>query len=69
MALQSEFKFNDMMSNESSIFKQTIGGSLSKRNRLLNFEIYVDENIGTQIIEISDKKQIGEAVERFAIKH
>jgi len=36
---------------------------------VIKFEIYVDSTIGTQIIEICDKKQISENVETFALKY
>lgn len=35
---------------------------------VIKFEIYVDEVIGTQVIEICDKAQISENVETFALK-
>lgn len=36
--------------------------------KIIKFEIHVDQNIGTQEIEIFDKKLISENVDRFALK-
>ena len=36
--------------------------------KVLTFEIYVDPQIGTQSIEVYDRKDISNAVETFALK-
>jgi hypothetical protein len=75
--LQSE-AFN--LSDTSSIFKNNISDSLSRiasqhektfkaPHQIIKFEIYVDYVMGTQIIEICDRKQISETVETFALKY
>jgi hypothetical protein len=38
-------------------------------HKIIKFEIYVDNMIGTQVIEIRDKKDIGQAVDTFALKY
>lgn len=67
--------------SENSIFKQTSQQELpsehsrlqqflvSKPQKIVKFEIYVDSTVGTQVIEICDKKLISETVESFCMKH
>lgn len=42
--------------------------TFSSPHKIIKFEIYIDEVIGTQVIEICDKAQISENVETFALK-
>ena len=34
----------------------------------IQFDIYVDEVVGTQSIEITDKRHISDAIQRFTLK-
>ena len=60
--------YNEIPSQESAALSSS-NESASKTKEVIKFEIFVDESVGTQIIEIHDKKQISENVERFALKY
>ena len=51
------------MSSSTSILK------LITPKKLVQFDIYVDPSVGTQTIQVYDKKQISNAVELFALKY
>ena len=59
--------YNEIPSQESAL--SSSNESAAKTKEVIKFEIFVDESVGTQIIEIHDKKQISENVERFALKY
>ena len=61
----SEVKSRTQLHDRSEAVLNTVPAPPLK---LIKFEIFVDDNVGTQLIEINDSKHIGEHVERFALK-
>ena len=60
----SEIARSPAKKSESSCFNE----QSEKPRKVIKFEIFVDEAVGTQLIEIHDRKHIAEHVERFALK-
>jgi hypothetical protein len=65
----SQYGDSEARSPAKTEMTEAVSNEVAEQPRkVIKFEIFVDETVGTQLIEIHDRKHIAEHVERFALK-